>query len=414
MVALTLISYGLFHFFKVWKFSDHDRPFDLALIILLFSFLLYAFGFWYLKIETLPKKWLWGFFVIINLLLFSVPPITSNDLNSYIYQGRVFSQYNQNPYQQVYQALPTDALYSQLNNKWSIYISPYGPAFSIIAGGLTYLGQNNYWLNIFIFKILILLTSLGAGWLILKNFSKQSFWLFAFNPLFLFETLVNGHNEIMVLILVTLAIILLLKKTANIKNLALSLNILTLSALFKFSTIIFWPWFFILALQKTSGWRQKILLGILSLGGSFILIYLLDQFFGGQFLSITGPIIRQIHISGSYSPLILIVAGLLFIFKQNQIWSSATIISQILFLLTALIIFWQILKSQPETSKWLASLFVISSLFILSFLSWLMPWYFLTPILLGSLLFSYHPSAKVAILNFGLSAYALIYYAILR
>ena len=166
----------------------------LSLIILLFIFHLYFLkkhkGFNPLKIALL----------ISGVLLISYP-LLSHDFFNYLFDARIVTYYNHNPYLKKALDFPSDPWLRFMH--WTHRTYPYGPVFLLISLVPSFLSLGKFILSFFFFKLTF------AGFYILAVYylaklDKKAAVFFATNPLLLIEGLVNSHND---LIAVALAII---------------------------------------------------------------------------------------------------------------------------------------------------------------------------------------------------------------
>ncbi len=169
------------------------------------------------------------------LLVFSYPAMLSYDIFNYIFTAKVLFFYHENPFLTMPIEFIGDPLllFTRAANKTALY----GPVW-ILFTSLPYLfGMGNFILTMLSFKLFVLIFYLGTSWLIwniTKN--KTSVYFFALNPLVVIETLVSGHNDVVMIFFALLAFYLLEKK-----NLGLSLGSLLISIGIKYATIFLIP-----------------------------------------------------------------------------------------------------------------------------------------------------------------------------
>ncbi|MDZ4227895.1 MAG: hypothetical protein U1E54_01485, partial [Candidatus Levybacteria bacterium] len=170
-------------------------------------------------------------------LFFSYPAMLSFDIFNYIATSKVLFFYHENPYIIMPIEFVGDPLlgFTHAANK----IALYGP-FWVLLTGIPYLfGFGNFLVILFSFKLFSLLFYLGTVFLIWKiSRNILSLILFSFNPLIVIETLVGGHNDIVMIFLVLLSFLLLIKK-----KIFLGTIFFILSILIKYATILLIPVF---------------------------------------------------------------------------------------------------------------------------------------------------------------------------
>lgn len=190
------------------------------------------------------------FFTVI-ILIFSYPAF-SHDLFNYLFDARIFTKYGLNPYE--YKALdfPLDPWIRFMH--WTHRQYPYGPVWLLISLPFSFLGQQKFFLTLFLFKILGALSYLMCIYFIYRISKTLSYpnpviflVFFAFNPLVLIEGLVSSHNDLFMTGLLLAGIYYLLNK-----KYLWSLLFLFLSIGIKFGTIVFLPiWFYLFIKKKT-------------------------------------------------------------------------------------------------------------------------------------------------------------------
>jgi len=390
----------------------------LSLLVLL---IFYFFIFLEIKKRVnLNFKKIFFISIIVNLFLLFVWPIASCDLFHYIQHGRVLGVFRENPYTNSYSNFNHDPFFNKLENKLMTLKSPYGPLFIIINGAISLISKNNITLNLFLLKFFFVVLNIFTGYFIYK-ISKNivSFYLYAFNPLILFEFSINGHNDIL-LIFFIIAFFLFYKKS-GIKNNLISFTFLVLSFLTKFIPIIFLPIFILTVLSKLKTNKERIYFSLASL----LIFSLLTIALYGPFIKspedIIRPMILQSKTIGIFmSPLIILLIGILRKITTNPIPASI-IIGKIAFVIFYFFVIIKIIKNKfkqkNEKEENIYELFGITILFFyLSFFSWLMPWYFTSIILIFALNYCFRPKQQYLSLLaiFGSTFYGLLYYLFLR
>ncbi len=217
-----------------------QRPIS-ALTFFVIALLLFIFYFSFLYLAKKEKITFKTVKVLIFLtfifLVFSYNAF-SYDLFNYIFDAKILTFYNQNPYFHK----PTDFVDPMLNfMRWTHRVYPYGPSWLILTAPLSFIGSNLFLPTFFLFKLLIGLFFVGSSFLVYKIseilFPKEKifntiFW--AFNPLVIIEGLVSAHNDFPLVFFGLLSIYLYLKnqKLYSIISLAFSIGVKYLTFLF--------------------------------------------------------------------------------------------------------------------------------------------------------------------------------------
>lgn len=215
--------------------------------------------------------------ITVPVLFFSYPVMLSYDILNYIATSKVLFLYQENPYVIMPVEIAGDSLFSFMHaaNK----VALYGPFWVLITGLPYFLGFGNLLLTLFSFKLFIVIFYLGTTFLIWKM-SKNIIpvILFSFNPLILIETLVSGHNDIVMVLFALLSFFMLAKK-----KIFFAIIIFSLSILIKYATLLLIP-VFIFVVWKTIK-KKEINLKIIFYNSSLLMML-------GFFLS---PIREEIY-----------------------------------------------------------------------------------------------------------------------
>ena len=166
----------------------------LTLVILLFIFHCF-FSKKYKQFNPLKLALFIGAILLISY------PFLSHDFLNYMFDARIVTFYQQNPY--LYKALdfPTDPWLRFMH--WTHRTYPYGPIFLWITVIPSFLSLGKFVLSFFFFKLTFVIFYILAVFF-LNKLNKKYAMFFATNPLIIIEGLVNSHND---LIGVSLAII---------------------------------------------------------------------------------------------------------------------------------------------------------------------------------------------------------------
>jgi len=323
-----------------------------------------------------------GFFVLFNLTFLFIWPIGSVDVFAYIAKSRVLSIHSINPYLVPYDNFPHDIFYNQIRHIWTAYPFIYAPLFVVIGSILTFLGGNSLFFTLFLFKLFFIVVNFLNVYLIHKIF-KNNFitFLYAWNPLILFDFALNAHNDVLTILFILLSIFFLYKGS-NIKNYSISFLFLLLSVFIKYTTAIFLPIFFLIILFKLRKKREQINFTLISIIiGIVIPIVLCWPFWSG--LQIFSTLISGLSLNG-FAPFILFIASFLRDLGVDNYFELAKMLSKIIFLCLYIVIICIIYINRFRLTKHdiLKYFFIVYLFFIITFLSWVMPWYYTIPIVL--------------------------------
>lgn len=175
--------------------------------------------------------------VTIGGLIFSYPAMLSYDIFNYIATSKVLFFYQENPYIVMPVEFLGDPLlsFTHAANK----IALYAPSWILLTGIPYILGFGNFIITLFSFKFFILMFYVATTVLIWRTTKNIiSIILFSLNPLIVIETLINSHNDIVMIFLALLSFFLLMKKRIGWATLFFILSILI-----KYATLLLIPIF---------------------------------------------------------------------------------------------------------------------------------------------------------------------------
>ncbi len=168
-------------------------------------------------------------------------PIDAADLFDNISRGRITAQHGGNPF---YDA-PRDYAQDPFRGytAWPGATSAYGPLWELLAAGTSRIAGDGILANILGFKLLGLLFYGGSAALIAGILCRaaperalQGVCLFAWNPLVIYETAGNGHNDVVMVFFILLGVWALLRGRFTSAALAL-----VAGALIKFVPVLLLP-----------------------------------------------------------------------------------------------------------------------------------------------------------------------------
>jgi hypothetical protein len=150
-----------------------------------------------------------GATLVFQLTLLWLPGIFSQDVFSYIAYGRVAAEYGLNPYVWPPSALPHDDVVAWVATVWRTYPAPYGPLWLDVQWLMARIfGQAPIADQALAYRALanaLLLGNLGLAWALFgrvgafagRRHRTAALAALAWNPLVLFETSANAHNDVL-------------------------------------------------------------------------------------------------------------------------------------------------------------------------------------------------------------------------
>ncbi len=220
-----------------------DRPLSTYLYVglLTYLFTLFFVTVWLVAKKALSQKTIWT--IIISLAVILIPSYNafSYDLFNYIFDARIVSNYNLNPYEYKPLDFAGDPMLSFMRSTHRVY--PYGPTWLGFSVPLTFISNEIFSLSLLLFKSLSAFAFLGTAYFVkkiaellkLKNINLAVV-LFALNPLVVIESLVSSHNEIVMMFLAMFSLYLLFQNKKVFSGL-----LLLISIGIKYATAIFMP-----------------------------------------------------------------------------------------------------------------------------------------------------------------------------
>jgi alpha-1,6-mannosyltransferase len=195
--------------------------------------------------------------VLFGILNVWIYPVAALDLYDYLMYGRIVLVYGGNPFISSPSAYPDPLIaYSPWPNERSVY----GPVWQILSLIPTALSGGDMLRGLLAFKVLGLLTFLACTlviWHLLGRiapaYAAAGTLLFAWNPLLQFELVGNGHNDVLMVLFVLLAIWALIAQRH-----LLVLPLLALAVLTKLPAVALGPIFLYGLLRGPSSRRDKL------------------------------------------------------------------------------------------------------------------------------------------------------------
>lgn len=179
-----------------------------------FSFLLFLFYtlvlIWAVRqsksVSVRPSYWVIAivFFLLFCAILLAIPPLTSQDVFWNLFQGRIFTHYQQNPYLVTPQEFSGDP-YFGLIRIWQDFPMTHGPIWTLLVSAVSILTPNNLFSSLFILRmVLFIILGLVIGLTVLvvrqvnPPWSFPAFIALSWQPLLLINTINNASNDIII------------------------------------------------------------------------------------------------------------------------------------------------------------------------------------------------------------------------
>lgn len=243
----------------IGKLTQYDPlaglSYTLAFLVLFFSYGLAC------RIAKSPRASTWGVIlagaVLFNVALLSLYPVDSADVFENIMRGRITGQYGGNPFYTAPIEFQSDPFYRYV--AWIYYPSAYGPLWESLAAGTARLAGDGVIANVLAFKGLGLVAYAATAGLIALTLRRTAperalygLTFFAWNPLVLYATAGNGHNDSVMLFPVVLGFYFATRGHWTAAALAE-----TAGALVKFIPVLFVPLILVAGSRRLTGGRAR-------------------------------------------------------------------------------------------------------------------------------------------------------------
>lgn len=228
---------------------------------------------------------------IFGLILLLSYPQTAIDMLVYAIRTRGWALYGLSPFAISPDAFPISDPWLSLAGEWADAASPYGPIWEGLSLGAFYLSGGSYLGHLYAIKIISLLAYLGSAlliYLILRQIRPK--WavvgmaFFAWNPLVLFESVQNAHNDIVMVFFLLLAIWAYIHLVEQLDFWPALIFVVAFAAsiLVKFITLLILPFFLLgLALRQTSWLRRIMIVALLGFAIILLSIVVMTPFWPG-------------------------------------------------------------------------------------------------------------------------------------
>lgn len=333
-------------------------------------------------------------------LLWWIYPIGAADLFDNIGHGRVFGVYGANPFHTPPAAFPDDPFLPYV--AWRRSVSAYGPAWEVPAAWVARLAGDGLIANVLLFKLLagiFLAASVVLVALILRRHAPEQalagVLLLAWNPIVLYETWGNGHNDMALVFWILLASWALTRRHYTLAILAL-----VLGALVKFIPLLLLPAAGLIGLRDLPHPRARLRFLLVSGLATVALVVLAYVPFWAGLATLT--VERRMHLYTTSLP--------------AMVWAlfspavGATVAAQWIALVAAAVtVTWALWQGVIawRNRDWLSfpqAAFSVLIFYLLLTCLWFQPWYTLWPLGVAALLPPGH-AVRLAVL-FGYAALA--------
>lgn len=223
-----LIYLGYVLLFPLLLYGTAPRPYDMeqiagtrhwmGIVWVLGLLILYlAFVLALTTVQSAPfgvaSRCVLVFSSLFGLTLIWLYPVTATDLFQYVLRARIWVVHHANPMHTLPVAFPDDPLLP-FAGEWRVVASPYGPAWELLAGSIAHLGLVTPLSGALAYKSVAFGGYLACVLLLHhamqhdQRHSMARVVFFAWNPLVLIQGIGNGHNDMVMLAWLLLALVL--------------------------------------------------------------------------------------------------------------------------------------------------------------------------------------------------------------
>lgn len=228
-----------------------------------FGFLAFLyFAAWRVAQRASGKAAFWvivGLPVLFGLALLWMFPHDAADIFDYISHGRMTGVYHSNPYHHTPEQWPNDPFLPYV--AWPSDPSPYGPVWELLAGITARLAGNSPLVVIIAYKLIPAVFLQLSTWvtiLFLKRHRPRHLLpgvlLLTWNPVVLYEVWGNGHNDMVMVLFVLLAVL-----AFNSRRHTLGFLALTAGTLVKFIPALLVPAALVIAMNDYTTLKARII-----------------------------------------------------------------------------------------------------------------------------------------------------------
>lgn len=261
--------------------------------------------------------------ILLVTACFSLPliltfPINATDVYRYFVRGRLTAVYHVSPFAVPPAAFPSDPFLA-LAGEWAGATSPYGPVWELVAGAVALVSGGQVQVALYLYKALGALLHLSVSaviWLALRDAQPAQraarTLLWAWNPALLLISVVDGHNDVLMLFWALLGALLVQggNRHSSRASMCMGLIVMILAPLTKPIGLLPLPFFYLAVLRQLPDAKSRLrILGISGLGSMVILLLTLVPYASSvrTLIDLIPRLLQEAAGGAGYSPVTLVV-----------------------------------------------------------------------------------------------------------
>ncbi len=257
------------HLTDVGKLAHYEaRPFAAWAASVLAMFVLYLLAIRECRRLPVEQAWLPVFTcgAILAGVMASVYPVNAIDLFIYAVRSRLFTAYGENPIAVRPIEYPHDPWLPFASQQWAVGVSPYGPLWNWLAAPATLIAGDRIEIALVALKVLAALSVLAGAWSIGRAVGAQrpdaaatAALAYLWSPLVLYEGVANGHNDVVLVVPLVLALLFWRQHRD-----AWVIPTLVVSVLIKYVTVVLLPLAVVALWRRQPSARERLRVGLQS------------------------------------------------------------------------------------------------------------------------------------------------------
>jgi len=418
--------FGWLPWLSPWSRPTQDITGGLWLILYSALFALYLAGFLLLRWsaragssleQRVMLSTVVAFATGFQVVLFLMPGVFTTDMFSYVIYGRIAGSYHGNPFIEFPALYDREQVVQWIPAIWLRAPSMYGPLWVDLSAALDrFVGSAPIATQVLAYRAVANVAqaiNVGLFTLIVGRFGIRvalpSVLLFAWNPLLLFEFAGSGHNDVLMLTFVLLAVALCVRRWMPAAIVALAL-----SAMVKYVTVLALPLFLVYWARRQQGLARQVAALI---GGGLLFAAVIAALYAPWYVGpeTFGPLLgwtKEPHYANSPTDMLANDLARL-IDPGGQRPQAALEETRQAFKWLSLLVLgayctWEALRVRTLRQVLAGSARVLL-VFLLVVDPWVLPWYFSWPLTFGLLAGWETATARVAFL-FSLTAPAVMHF----